>query len=362
MKRLLLICIVIAALIMGCKKDKPEASGEITSEVTKPITVTATTMKQKDLPEFVRISGTLEGKTDIMVISEVSGKLMKLHKKLGDWVEKDEEIGQVDSEIISIQLAQTQAAVTSAEVTYLTTQNNLVTTENLYKKKTVSKTEYDTAVSNEKGAKAQWDGAIAQQRQMEKMLESAKITAPAAGYISELPITLGNLISQGTVLCRIVNSKILMIKTGVGESVIKQIKANQKVNLTSKKEGRQFEGKIAGFGVAPMRGSMNYPIEIEIKNKYNLLAGEIVQAHILSTTHTGVFVINQEALLKEFDTNFVFVINNKDVVKRQKVKVVRRIDENIIVEGLKNGDRIVDAGIENLKDGNSVIVRSKMKE
>jgi len=355
----ILIFVMLGLLLFGCQ---PKQEIEEVEEVIKPISVFAQTMIKRDLPEFIKISGTLEGKTDVVMISEVNGKLMSLNKKLGDWINKDDAIGEVDNEIIQIQLEQTEAAVLSAEASYLTAQSNLTASENLYEHKTISKAEYENAITAEKGAKAQLGGALAQKRQVEKMLENALITAPVSGYISEFPITLGNYVSQGSVLCRIVNSKTLTIKTGVGESVIKQLKKNQKVLLTSKINNLKFEGKIVGFGVAPMLGSMNYPIEIEVKNNGNLLAGEIVEANILLNLHKNVFVIRQEALVKEFDRSYLYFINSDNKVERKEISIVKIIGDQLIIDGITENEKIVATGTENVEEGSLVDIRKEIEE
>jgi len=357
MKKILLLGLIITLLI-GCQQKQ---GIEEVEEVIKPISVFAQTMIKRDLPEFIKISGTLEGKTDVVMISEVNGKLLNLNKKLGDWVNSNDAIGEIDSEVIQIQLAQTEAAVLSAEASYQTARSNLIASEKLYDHKTISKAEYENAITAEKGAKAQLDGALAQKRQVEKMLENAFITAPVSGYISELPITLGNYISQGSILCRIVNSKTLTIKTGVGESVIKQLKKNQKVLLTSKINNLELEGRIVGFGVAPMLGSMNYPIEIDVQNNGSLLAGEIVEANILLNMHKNVFVIQQEALVKEFDHNYLYFINLDNKVERKEISIVKIIREQLIIDGLTEGEKIVSTGTENLEEGTLVDIRKEIK-
>jgi len=357
----ILIFVMLGLLFFGCQPKQENINEDIIEEV-KPISVFAQTMIKRDLPEFIKISGTLEGKTDVVMISEVNGKLLKLNKSLGDWINKDEAIGEIDSEVIQIQLAQTEAAVLSAEASYLTVQSNVTASENLYEHKTISKAEYENAISAEKGAKAQLDGALAQKRQVEKKLNNALITAPVSGYISELPITLGNFISQGLILCRIVNSKTLIIKTGVGKSVVKQLKNNQKVLLTSKTDNMKFEGKIIGFGVAPMLGSMNYPVEIEVKNNDNLLAGEIVEANILLNLHKNVFVIKQDALVTEFDHSYLYCINSDNIVERKEISIVKIIGDQLIIKGLTESEKIVATGTENVEEGSLVDIRKEIEE
>ncbi|MCF7920435.1 MAG: efflux RND transporter periplasmic adaptor subunit [Candidatus Cloacimonetes bacterium] len=359
MKKLILFVLIIL-VFAGCQQ-KQAVKDETTAE-QKPVSVFAQTFHKRDLPEFSRISATLEAKTDVVMISEVNGKLLSLHKGLGDWVNKDETIGEIDSEIIEIQLAQLEAGVLAAETTLQTAGSNLAASKQLWERKIISQAEYESAIGAEKGAKAQYDGTLAQKRQVEKMLENARITAPVSGYISELPVTIGNFISQGSILCRIVDSRILMIKTGVGKSIVKQLEKGQKVLLTTKTGGKQLEGIISGFGVAPMLGSVNYPIEIEVKNEQGLLAGEIVEANILLNLHHDVFVTRQDALVREFDKTYFYFINADNIVERKEIKIEQTIGDQLIVTGVAEGDRIVAIGTENVEQGSRVEIRQEIEE
>jgi RND family efflux transporter MFP subunit len=359
MKKIIILAISIMLLI-SCQQK--ETSTEGTDETVKPVSVNSQTLILRDLPEYIKISGSLEAETDVVMISELSGKLVKLNKVLGDWVNRNETIGEIDSEVIRIQLKQAEAAVLSAEASYLTARNNLTASENLYERNIISAAEYEAAVTAEKGAKAQYEGASAQLMQIEKMLDNAMIRAPVSGYISELPITLVNYISPGAILCRIVNSNTLMIKTGVGKTVVKQLQRDQKVMLTTKTGEQHFEGTIKGFGVAPMLGSVNYPIEIKIKNDIGLLAGEIVEANILLKMHEDVFVTVQNALVTEFDHTFLYFINHENTIERKEIMVEKVIDDQIIISGVAEGDRIVVIGTENIEDGMIVEIRQEIEE
>jgi membrane fusion protein, multidrug efflux system len=359
MKKILLFVLVI--LLLSSCQQKPVAKEEKATDL-KPVSVFAQTLQKRDLPEFVKISATLEAKTDVVMISEVNGKLISLHKSLGDWVEKDEQIGEIDSEIIEIQLEQAAAGVLAAEAGYQTAANNLAASEKLWERKIISQAEYESAITGDKGAKAQYDGALAQKRQIEKMLENARITAPVSGYIAEMSITSGNYISQGSILCRIVDSRIMMIKTGVGRSILKKLEEGQKVLLATKSGEMQFEGIITGFGMAPMLGSVNYPIEIEINNNIGLLAGEIVEANILLHEYHDVFVTSQDAMVSEFDHTYFFFINADNIAERKEITVDKIIGDQILVSGVADGDRIVAIGTENVQDGLKVEIRKEIKE
>ncbi len=359
MKRILLSGVIIFFLL-GCQKQQPEQ--EETVETENVINVFAQTLIRSDVPEFIKISGTLEAKIDVVLISEVSGKLMKLNKKLGDWVSKNEPIGEIDSEVIKIQLQQTEAAVLSAEAAYQTAMNNLKASQRLFEQNIISQAEYESAVTAEKGAKAQYDGTLAQKLQVEKMLENALITAPAGGFISELPITPGNYISAGSILCRIVDPSVLIIRTGVGKSVVKQLQNGQQVILDTKNGENQVTGKITGFGVAPSLGSVNYPIEIEVRNDYGLFAGEIVEANILLQMHKDVFAVKQEALVTEFDHDYLYFIDDDNILTRREITVTDIIDDLLLIEGVTAGEKIVAVGTENVENGMKVMIRKEIGE
>ena len=114
--RIIIPAIVIILILVGLftckKKGAGPAFGTNTEEKQ---TVMVEKLVPRDLNEYITVSGKLEGSSDVMMVSETSGSIIKLYKKLGDRVEKNERIGEVSNIEFGLRLEQAKAAQTAAE-------------------------------------------------------------------------------------------------------------------------------------------------------------------------------------------------------------------------------------------------------
>lgn len=353
--KLSLILTISLIILVSCNKrpGRTGFGGQQGSEQTVIIEDVIT----RDLNEYIRLSGILEGKTDISLNSEVSGKIVKVLKKLGDEVKKGETIAQIDNTDLEIQVLQAESAVLSAEASKESAERNFKASESLFKEKTISENEYYNALSNYKNATAQWQGALANLKIRQRALKNSKFISPVSGVIVDLPVQIGQFISINQKIAGIVNPDTLFIRTGIGSMNIQNIKRGQPVSINYC--NKSFSGKVAGVGYKLLSNIANYPVEIEIPNsKRDLIPGFVVNAEILSTTHKDVIFTSLNYVLKEYDLNYVYVIDNDNTAQRRNVKLGRQVSENVIItEGLNVGDKLVVEGYDNLEPGMKVISR-----
>lgn len=357
--KIIIIALILFSIIsFGCgkKKTQTNTNDEINN---KELPVIIDTASKRNLEEFVQVIGTLEGKTDIAFLSETAGKIVSLNKKLGDWVEKGETIGSIDNSDYENSLKQAEASLISAEAGKESAEMQMSSSEQLFKNKSISAVEYAGAKSNYKNALANYEGAKARVDQAKKAFNNSRFIAPVAGQIVDLPIQIGQTISMGTKICGLVDTRQLMIKTGVGESVIRQIKRDQLVDISYDGTAKSYKGKISGIGFKPLAGTANYPIEIHLIENSGLLPGMVVKGKIRSHIYTGVIFVPMNCVVQEYDKNYVFTVDEKSVAHRVEVELGTKVNEYVIVlKGINSGDRYVTEGFENLEEGAVVTVRN----
>ncbi|RLC51941.1 MAG: efflux RND transporter periplasmic adaptor subunit [Candidatus Cloacimonadota bacterium] len=361
MKSKILISVLSALLFLfGC--GKPSRGKNFREDLEKiKIPVIVEKVVPRDLEKYIEISGKLEGFTDITMRSEVQGKITEVNKILGDWIAAGEQIGRIDNKDYEIQLKQAEAAVLAAEASYETAQLSLQSAENLFKTKSISQAEFAGAKSAEKNALAGLNAAKAGLEKAKKAFDNSRFIAPVSGYITNLPIKTGETISPGQIVCNIVNSQKLLIKTGVGEEDITKLKNGQKAIIKIK--GKQVAtGKIRGLGISPLPNSSLYPVEIELENPQGkLFPGTVVEVQILSKKYKNVLFTSLNNILQEYDNYFVFTIDDKNVAVKKKVSLGQKVEENVIIEsGLKFGDKLVTEGAESLENGSKVEIRKNL--
>ncbi len=364
--KILMILIIIVLLLAGCH-GKPPANRQnqfqqkqVNNE--KKIPVLVEKVQPRDLHQYIKITGKLEGITDITLSSEVSGKVIEIDKKLGDWIEEGEQIGRIDNKDHEIQMLQAEAALNSAEALFEAAELQMKTSEKLFRKEQISQVEFSQVKSNYKKAQAGLNGAKAGFIKAKRNFDNSNFVSPVAGFISELAIEIGETISMGKPVCSIVDSRKLLIKTGIGEKEVLFINEGQKVTIINDIEDMMFYGIVRGVGIKPVNNSASYPIEIEVDNsKGRLLPGMVVEARILSNVFKNVIYTSQNNIIKEYDNSFAFIINNEEKAERRKILLGEKIAENVIIQdGIKLDEMLVIEGAENLEDSSVVDVRKNL--
>ena len=355
----LFIIVILCLVISACNRGETAQQGGARGFAGREEIVILADVVPRDLNEYIRLSGVLEGKTDISFNAEVSGRVVELFKRLGDAVRQGEAIGRIDNEDLEIQVKQAEAAVLAAEAGFLTAEVVYNSNGELYLDGSISTIEYHNSLSAFKNAQATLQGARASLESRKRALLNSHFNSPVAGVIVDLPIRVGQTISVGQKIAGIVDLQTLVVRTGVGESAIRNINRGQEAAITHRSSDEVFTGRVVGVGYKPLANVATFPIEIEIGNRdRRLLPGLVVNIEILSYINRGVIFTLLSNVLREFDTSFVFVVDEQNTVHRRDITLGRQINENVIIEsGLVVGDRLVVEGHDRIRDGARVIVR-----
>jgi membrane fusion protein (multidrug efflux system) len=359
MKKIIFLITILVALA-SC--NKPQQAGQKQQPQTKSIPVIVEKIEERDLEKYIQFTGKLEGSTDITMVSETAGKVDKIYKNLGEWVKAGEAIGKVDDSEYKLGLQQAEANLNSAKASLENAEMQLQTSQKLLQNQNISKSEYNAVKSQYKMAQANLQSAKVGVIRAEKALNNARFTAPVSGYISDLNLELGQYVQMGNPIADIVNTKNFIIRTGIGEHNIQNIKEGQKVLLQHDNIPEQFYGRITGMGKKPAPGTSSYPIEIELKNPDNLYPGMVITGKILASTYKDVFYTSINNVIQEYDSYFVYVIDSNNIAHKRSVKLGPAVEVNVILKnGVNNDENLVIEGMANLEDGTKVEIRKKME-
>ena len=354
MKKSIFALLVIVIVLFGCKSKKPKRFAHHRKE-KRIATVLVDTLRKENINSFIEFSSQPEGIVDITLTSQVSGTIKKIYKKMGDKLKKNEVIAEIDNEDIKIQLLQAKANLESAKQNYKLALSQFKANKELYEKsKLISAAEFDNSASKLKSAEAAFNMAEANLEKTERMLNNSQFLSTANGILNYLYIKEGQAIAPGKPVCSIVNPNKLIIKAGISQSDISDIKTGRKVIIERGK--KQLTGKITALGIKPIDGA-NYPVEITVSNPdKTILPGMIVKVKILKKTYKNVIVIPAICIKKEFDRKYVYIVQD-NIAKKKFIQTSKNIEGNYIVKnGLKIGDKVIYEGLDNVEDNSQVKV------
>jgi len=358
MKNIRLVVILTLAAIILASCGRPGSNKRFNNEVKEDaIVIMVQNMQPRDLAKFIKITGKLEGFVDVNLMSETNGKVVEINKNLGDWIEKGEALGRIDNADAKNHLKQAEAALMAGEASLESATINFQSAQGLFEKEMISESEFLMAKSTLKNAQAGYDGLVASLEMARKNFENSQFTAPVSGYIAELNLEIGEMVSTGRQIAGIVNSKKLLLKTGISEADIPYVKKGAPVTIKYHK--KEFAGKVSGVGIRPKTGGNNYPIEIELSNKnMQLFPGMVVEGKIYSKTYKNVLYTSIENLREKYDQQFVYVINDSNRAELHTVTIGDKVSNNVILtSGVKEGDKLVIDGIDSLTENALVEIR-----
>jgi len=136
-------------------------------------------------------------------------------------------------------------------------------------------------------------------------------------------------------------------KGGVGDSTLRFVLPN----------GQPYKqpGKIQTIdrGVDPQTGTIT--VRVRFANPQRRLKDGLSGVlKVLNTKSGNRLVIPNKAIIEQMGENFVYVARG-DSAKQQKVQLGPRLrDEIVILNGIRNGDKIVTDGVQKLRDGGKI--------
>jgi multidrug efflux pump subunit AcrA (membrane-fusion protein) len=97
------------------------------------------------------------------------------------------------------------------------------------------------------------------------------------------------------------------------------------------------------------------PIEITIPNPdHRLKSGMFARIRIIASQLKERLVILQDGLVQELGVSYVFVVEDHTAKKKKVTLGVKEDNKVEILEGLKEGQKVIIFGQQGLKDGSSV--------
>lgn len=358
----------------------------------KELTIKVATEKVAVNPiiEAVTANGKIQPETEVKISPDVSGEIVELNVKEGDFVQKGTLLFKIKPEIYvsareraaatlnstKARLAQVEAQLIQAELAYNRSRK-------LYDENTISQADFEQAESQYKIARAEKQSAEYSVKSSEASLNEANenlvkttVYAPMTGTISSLLVELGERVvganmMTGTEVLRVADLNRMevmvevnendIIRVKLGDTAIVQVDAyldrdfkgivteiansantlgstsdqvtNFKVRILILKES--YEDLISDKNPSPFRPGMSASVDIYTSSKSNVLTVPIQAV----TTRTD--TLSTDPAAKDKIRTLVFLSDGTYAIARD-VKTGIQDNVNIeILEGLKEGDEVI---------------------
>jgi len=336
---------VVSAILMTNKAESNAQSG---NTIATAYSVSVVTANKQNISENFSLVGTINANNDVVIMSETSGRVVKVNAEVGEFKQAGSVIVEVDDEL-------KEAAFKTAKMTYDKAKKDLDRFESLYKEGSIAESQIEQSRWSFQNAEAQYIVARRQYR-------DTKITTPISGIVTARPVNIGSMLQgapQPSVVANVVDISKLKVKINVGEKDVFKLKVGDKVTVTTDVyPGVAFEAKIATIS-SKGDDAHTYPVEVAMDNsaKNPLKAGMFGSVSFRPSNSIENILIPRESVVGSTKNAKVYVVEN-NVAKLRAVTIGSEVGTSVeVLSGLKVGETVVVNGQNNLKDNASVVVR-----
>jgi membrane fusion protein, multidrug efflux system len=306
-----------------------------------PVSVVTAIAQLRQIDVGIEAIGTAGANESVNVTSKTSNIVTAIHFSDGQAVRR----GQV---LVELDRAQASADHAAASADFVESESQVNRSRELVATQVVSKSQFEQLEATMKANAARL--AAAQSR-----LSDTYIRAPFPGHVGLRRVSLGTLISPGTVITTLDDVSSMKVDFAVPDLYVGELRAGQLVTARSNAyPNRAFDGRVVSVDSRIDPATRSVMVRAVVPNRDAALKPGMFLTVALSKERRSALVVPEEALVPEQARQFVYVVDGNVAAKRE-VRLGRREPGSVeITQGIAAGDRVVIEGAIKLRDGAAV--------
>lgn len=348
-RRLIFLLLGLALLfgaLFGTKYYQMQRMAAEAAVAPPPTTVSAARVQTERWQPYLSAIGSLVASQGVDVSNEIEGQVKAIHLESGQHVERGELLLELDN------------SVDRAELTGLIAERRLAQVEfqrvaELYKKRSVARSEYDQAQAKLQNAQAH----VASQQ---ALIAKKAIRAPFSGLLGIRQVDLGQYLASGSPIVSLQSLDPLYVDFSLPERDLAVLYSGQKVTFqVPAYPKRTFDGEISALDSRIDETTRNIQVRATVGNKHGLLRpGMFAEVQTELPTQQNVLTLPSTAITYNPYGDSVFVVEDRQgqlLVEPRWVKTGKTRHGRVAIEqGLEAGERVVTVGQLKLRKGQPV--------
>jgi RND family efflux transporter MFP subunit len=343
------ITILFLSLAMaGCAKT--ETAQE------EAMLVRTQTVKMDSFGQSASFSGEVRGRYETQLAFQVGGKIIKRNVELGSVVSPGDVLMEIDAKDIRQTVNITAAQAYSAESQLNLAESNLERYRRLYEQGAISRAQFDQFQYTYDAAVAAVRQTSAQYTQGANQLGYSTLLSDGAGVISAINAEAGQVVSAGQPVLTLVRGGEREVEINIPENRIEELRKAAQIHVEFwALPSVTAEGKVREISPVADKVTRTYKVRISLTNPpAGMNLGMTAKVTVVNAGVKQTVYIPLSALYQTDQAPGVWVINDGMATLRS-VKVGAFGDAQIqVLEGLRNGDVIITAGVHKLREGQKV--------
>src|SRR5215471_14665097 len=382
------LCISGALLTAACSAGDARTPERTTAALAIAVAPVAAT--EQPIARFIRVTGTLTAEEQADVAAEIAGRIVATPVERGTRVADGAVVVQLSTVETDASLKEAEAnaaqiearlalglegaydvnkvpEVANAKANLTLAQTEFGRIDKLLAERVVSQSEYDQRKTAVEASRQQYESAKNAGEQQYQALQASRarvtlarkaladtvVRAPFAGLVAQRMVSTGDYVTRGMKVAEVVRITPLRVELTVPEQFVASVGVGQPVSFAVDAfPGRMFEGKVRFVSPALRADQRALTVEAVVPNgDAQLKPGMFATAQIQQNKKESAVLVPATAVRVVSGTARVFVVNG-DHAEERVVATGQKLDPLVeIVTGLKPGERVATANVNQLVDG-----------
>jgi membrane fusion protein (multidrug efflux system) len=358
-----LLFIILPLLLFSCGKEEPAQ--------LPPPDITVFQTEAQEVPIYQEFVGQVYGFKDIAIRARVEGYLEGMHFKEGSRIKKGALLYDLESQPFEEKVAAQMSKLAEAKTMLAKAESDLNRIKPLAEQNAVSQSDLDAAVAQYDAFTASVEAAEANLRAAKIQLGYTKIYSPISGIIGRTRTKVGDFVGRSpnpiilNVVSRIDTVLVQFFITETHYLLLARRNISQSGSTDQNAREANLELILADGSLYPHKGNVDFIdrevdpttgailIQASFPNPDELLRpGQFAKVKAMANVVEGGILIPQRCVTELQGLFSVFVVNDGNEVEKRKVKVGPKVEQFwLILEGLKQGEKVVYEGLQKVKDG-----------
>ncbi|AFX99250.1 efflux transporter, RND family, MFP subunit [Candidatus Endolissoclinum faulkneri L2] len=286
------------------------------------------------------LSGHTAAARIITIKAETAGRVVATPISKGSKVSKGTEIAFIDESNRNALMDKANSRIYHRQIEY-----NLIS--KLVAKGFKAKTEL-VAI------KAELDAAKSEGRTIEIDLERTRVRAPIRGVLNDLMIAVGEYVTVGDAIARIIDLNPLLVVAQISERQAPMLKIGMLAHAHLS-TGTEVIGLVTYISNVADEKTRTFRIEIHVDNLTNKFAhGLTADIHIDLPSKNGYRISPSIFRREKLGQLGVMIVDNNNQAHFIPITIIGNDDKGTWVTGLPNNTRVIVAGQDMVKEGETV--------
>lgn len=348
-----LAALMVSGLLAGC--GDRIAPG--TAEVKRPAVagVTVATVQAAKVSDVYETSGTVKARVSSVIASRVMGAVTAVHVRAGNRVKAGQLLATLDDRDAAQKVRAAEQTFEAAKQGRSMAELTWQRYKKLHDEKALAKQEIDQIETQKKVADARYEQAKAGLEEARVWQGFTRITAPAAGVVTDKRIDPGSMAMPGAPLFTVESEGGFQLEIAVDEALSGTIRTGVDAAVAIDTLALDMTGKVIEVIPAVDPATRTFVVKIALADR-GLKSGLYARVRLPRGEREAILVPGG-AIVEKGQLTGVYAVDARGVVTYRLVRTGKTYGGGVeVLSGLGAGERIVTAGLEKAVDGGQLAV------